>query len=417
MKGNVLMSTVDNITSLFELEDVQITNVLSNTNENYIFIEVPRKNHICPCCGCVTNTIHDYRPQKILDVPLYEKKTYLVYKKRRYRCLECGKRFFENNSFLPRYSHTTNRLFHKIFHDLHSVVSQKHIANNYKISPMRVRRVLDSYVPSLPPLPEVIGIDEFKGNTNKTKYHCILTDLSNNTVLDILPNRTQATLRHHFKKYQYTGQLSNVKIIVIDMWSVYYQTLREIFPNATIIIDRFHFVRHAIWSLENVRKRIQKELPDSLRVYFKKSRFILLKRSDKLIVNDTINEIRQRDRMLEFYPDLKKAYELKEDMLWMIQKTHNRLDALSELNHWIQKAKDSNIKEFKSTIRAYQNWKAAIINSFDYPYSNGMTEGSNNKIKVIKRNAFGLRNFLRFRTRILLAFSKTKDPAFAGSYA
>lgn len=101
----------------------------------------------------------------------------------------------------------------------------------------------------------------------------------------------------------------------------------------------------------------------------------------------------------------------------MIQKVDNRKDALSELNQWVFKAKASNIKEFESTIRAYQNWKVAIINSFDYPYSNEMTEGSNNKIKVIKRNAFGLRNFLRFRTRILLAFSKTKDPALAGSYA
>lgn len=410
------MSITDNIISLFELEDVNITECISNTNENYLFIEVPRKNHICPCCGCVTQTIHDYRLQKIIDVPIYDKKTFLIYRKRRYRCRDCGKRFFENNSFLPRYSHTTNRLFLKIFQDLHSVVSQKHIANQYKISPMRVRRVLDGHTPTLPTLPEVIGIDEFRGNTNKTKYHCILTDLSTNSVLDILPNRTQAALRFHFKKYQYTGQLSNVKIIVIDMWSVYYETLREIFPHATIIIDRFHFVRHAIWSLENVRKRIQKELPDSLRVYFKKSRFILLKRADKLIVTDTINEIRQRDRMLEFYPELMKAYQLKEDMLWMVQTVHNKQEALGRLNQWIHKAEESKIPEFRSTIRAYRNWKAAIINAFDYPYSNGMTEGSNNKIKVIKRNAFGLRNFLRFRTRILLAFSKVKDPAFAGSY-
>ena len=59
--------------------------------------------------------------------------------------------------------------------------------------------------------------------------------------------------------------------------------------------------------------------------------------------------------MLEFYPELKQAYQLKEDMLWMIQKVDNRQDALSELNQWIQKAKASNIKEFESTIRAYQN--------------------------------------------------------------
>jgi len=109
--------------------------------------------------------------------------------------------------------------------------------------------------------------------------------------------------------------------------------------------------------------------------------------------------------MLEFYPELKEAYQLKEKMLWMVQNIHNKQDAHLELNKWINSAKDSRIPEFQSAIRAYKNWKAAIINSFDYPYSNGMTEGANNKIKVIKRNAFGLRNFLRFRTRILLAFS------------
>jgi transposase len=99
------------------------------------------------------------------------------------------------------------------------------------------------------------------------------------------------------------------------LWFVYYTTLRQVFPNATIIIDRFHLVRQAIWSLENVRKRIQKNLPDSLRVYFKKSRSVLLKRAKHLRVTDTINEVRQRDRLLEYIPHLKKAYELKEELL------------------------------------------------------------------------------------------------------
>ncbi|MDD2592475.1 MAG: transposase, partial [Erysipelotrichaceae bacterium] len=68
------------------------------------------------------------------------------------------------------------------------------------------------------------------------------------------------------------------------------------------------------------------------------------------------------------------------------------------------KAKDSEIPEFHSCIRAYQNWKGPILNSFISSYSNGFTEGCNNKIKVIKRNAFGFRNFDRFRTRILINF-------------
>ena len=399
------MSTSDNIINLLELEDVSITKTESTQEANLLYLEVPLHPHRCPSCGTLTHTVHDYRTQKVLDLPLYGKCTYLLYRKRRYRCPNCGKRFAETNSFLPRYAHTTNRFFLRLYQELHSVVSQKSVADRFTTSTTRIQRVLDSVVPSLPKLPETLGIDEFKGNTNKTKYHCILTDLQTSKPIDILSNRTEASLIHHFRKYQNTGQLENVKFIVIDMWRTYYTVLRQVFPNAIILIDRFHFVRQAVWSLENVRKRIQKELPDSLRVYFKKSRTVLLKRSDHLFVNETINEVRQRDRMFEFIPDLKKAYELKEEILWMIQEVHDLETARQRLDAWIQKAEDSKIPEFKTAIRAYRNWKKPILNAFAYPYSNGITEGCNNKIKVIKRNAFGLRNFDRFRTRILLAFN------------
>jgi transposase len=399
------MSNSDNIIHLLELEDVEITGIETTPDANYLHLEVPLRNHVCPACGTLTHCIHDYREQKVLDLPFYAKCTFLIYRKRRYRCPTCGKRFFEENTFLPRYAHTTNRFFFKLFQELHSVVSQKSIAEHFTTSTMRIRRVLDAVVPSLPELPEVLGIDEFRGNTNRTKYHCVLTDLSTSKPIDILNNRTEATLIHHFRKYQHTGQLEKVKFIVIDMWRVYYSVLQKIFPHAIIIIDRFHFVRQAVWGLENVRKRIQKTLPDSLRVYFKKSRSVLLKRSKHLIVNETVDEVRQRDRMLEFFPDLKKAYDLKEEILWMVHEVHDLDTARIYLNEWIRKADASGIPEFKSAVTAYRNWKIPILNAFAYPYSNGITEGCNNKIKVIKRNAFGLRNFDRFRTRILLAFA------------
>lgn len=99
------------------------------------------------------------------------------------------------------------------------------------------------------------------------------------------------------------------------------------FPNATIVIDRFHVVRYVTWALENVRKRIQKE---------------------------------------------------------------------------ILATQASELKEFNATLTMLANWSKYILNAFDCPYSNGFTEGTNNKIKVIKRNAYGLRNFENFRNRILM---------------
>lgn len=399
------MSNQNNIISLLELKDVVVTEVQTEVDENRICIELPRVKSICPVCGQETDTIHDYRIQKIIDVPLYEKKSFLVYRKRRYKCTHCGKQFYETNHFVPRYSHCTNRLNQRLFEDLHSIVSQDYIAKKYSISPMRIRRLLDNFTPSLPDLPEALGIDEFKGNTNKTKYHCILTDLNTGKPIDIIHNRSEASLFVHFKKYQYSSQLNNVKVVVIDMWRPYYSVLRKVFPNAMILIDRFHMVRQAIWSLEAVRKRIQKECPKPMRVYFKRSRTVLLKRSDRLTINEHINELAIRDTIFKYVPDLKTAYDLKEEILWMFQTIHDSQTARLRLNQWIEKAKNCGLPEFKTSIRAYQNWKEPIINSFNSPYSNGSTEGCNNKIKVIKRNGYGLRNFDRFRTRILLSFA------------
>ncbi|WP_143147770.1 transposase, partial [Desulforamulus hydrothermalis] len=70
-------------------------------------------------------------------------------------------------------------------------------------------------------------------------------------------------------------------------------------------------------------------------------------------------------------------------------------------NRWLNLVKQHKIKEFYYLANTIVNWKTEILNSFDVPYSNGCIEGYNNKIKVIKRNAFGFRNFNRFRSRIL----------------
>ena len=101
-------------TELLGLEDVIITKVENISEEVHIYLELPRKKHICPACGAATDVIHDYRMQTIKDIPL-ARNSFLHLHKRRYRC-ECGKRFFEENPFLPRYYRVTNRLVTSIVH-------------------------------------------------------------------------------------------------------------------------------------------------------------------------------------------------------------------------------------------------------------------------------------------------------------
>ena len=77
------------------------------------------------------------------------------------------------------------------------------------------------------------------------------------------------------------------------------------------------------------------------------------------------------------------------------------------LKEWIEEAGESGIGSFEACARTYTRWFDPIFNSLIYPYTNAFTEGSNNKIKVLKRNAYGLRCFSRFRNRILFTFQKS----------
>lgn len=116
----------------------------------------------------------------------------------------------------------------------------------------------------------------------------------------------------------------------------------------------------------NVRKREQKRMQKEERLFFKHGKRLLHKKIEKL----------------------------KDE------------EAKKELEIWIEMAKESDLKELKEAITAFTNWKEEICNSKLVKYTNGYTEGCNNKIKVLKRNAYRYKNFERFRNRILHIFDK-----------
>ena len=183
-----------------------------------------------------------------------------------------------------------------------------------------------------------------------------------------------------------------------------YQPYAEIaacyFPNATYVIDKYHWVRQAIWAFEAVRKEIQKQFSKQYRIYFKKSRHLLLKHMDKL----KPDQVQQVLIMPDISPTLSTAYFLKEQ-LYAILSGPDPDQQKKRFSEWIEEAEESEIPAFVKCANTYRNWFTPITNSFFCPYTNGFTEGCNNRIKVLKRNAYGVQNFKRFRNRILFMFS------------
>lgn len=384
----------DCIAKLLDMEGFVFNKVEMNEKSIVLHVEMERRAHVCPSCRTVTDRIHDYRMQRVKDSPIQGKAVVWIYRKRRYSCPCCGKRFYERNYLLPKRHRISNRLAALGIELLRCKRSRKDIAGELGVSDSSVERwmqLLQYGKPNV--LPHVLSIDEFRGNTEYGKFQCILTDPVKKKVVDILPTRYREQLYEYLKSFP---DRNRVQYVVMDMNKEYCSVAEKLFPQAKIVIDRFHVVRYCTWALENVRKRVQKKLLPEQRKYFKRSRTLLLASMNKLSPENKAAV----ERMLAFDRDLREAYLLKE-VFYCFMASDSRESAIQCLREFRLHAFRADIPEFAACLTMLRNWEPYILNAFDCPYSNGFTEGVNNTIKVLKRIAYGYRNFRNFRTRIL----------------
>jgi transposase len=380
---------------LLGLPDIIVTNVKKEDKAVHIYLDLKRKAQACPNCRMETRRVHSYREQAVKDVSIQGLNTSLHIRKRRYYCPFCGKAFYEKLPFLKRYQRITLRLMAKVMNDYRKEYSTSSIAKINGISAASASRMLDMISYPLPALPSVISIDEFKGNAGGHKFQCILTDPVKHRVLDILPTRNSEDLFTYFSKFPVSVR-NTVKYIVMDMSFQFRDIMTSCFPNALIIIDKFHVCRHVTWAMENVRKNEQKLFADERRKYFKRSRWLILKRQEKL----TNEQHQQLENMLSVSRKLREAYWLKEHF-YNFMHSKDIDEAKINLKKWNIFVGTVKVDEFNNCFDMIQRWQPYILRAFSLGYSNGFTEGCNNKIKVLKRNCYGLRNFSRFRNRIL----------------
>ena len=379
----------------------------------------------CPTCEKYTYSIHDtLKPVNSKYVKVAEYDCYLKIIKRRFICHLCNKKITENLGINNTKRTIANNLEIKIRKDLLRYnFTLKQIAEDNGVSDDKVRKILQEatsdYPDYLKTLPEVISLDEFKADTKEGKYALIINDPIRKKTLDVLPKRTKNYLLSYFTRVE---NRNNVKVVISDMYEPYLLVTKAMFQKSKYVVDRFHYVRYIIDALDDIRIRTQKEYGYNSREY----RLLKNKKNVSLLrkyYNDidwyvyTNRYVHGRkikrlpidilDEMLLVSDELNRGYQLKELFLDIIK--HGTYEnAKEQLLAWIDLCKESNISEFRETSNTINNWIDYIVNSFiDKRYSNGYTEGLNNKIKVIKRNGYGYRNFRFFRLRLLYILNGT----------
>lgn len=159
-----------------------------------IEFHLPRKHHDCPFCGSPYTYVHDYRKQHLCG---FSTEIKYIYKRRRYRCQDCGKTFSENNSFIERYQQIPCSEIAHIIQELADPVPSSLIAHRHGISTTTVMRhfarTAKEDTAAEPSLSAVISLDEFRGNAG-AKFQVVVNDLQHRKCCDIIDDRSAATL-------------------------------------------------------------------------------------------------------------------------------------------------------------------------------------------------------------------------------
>lgn len=216
-----------------------------------------------------------------------------------------------------------------------------------------------------------------------------MVDLEAGKLLDVINSHKQSEIIISLQELLPQALRDGVEEVSIDMWGGFTKIVRTIFPNAAIVYDHFHVIKHVNQELNHLRKR--------LKVTGKGLRFLCLKNREDLTAE-------QEERLvanLQNSPCLKIAYEFKEELRQIYRTTRTVSSGKSRLQKWLRFAK----LLFQKSAVMIEKHLDGICNYFKNHTTSGITEGINTKIKLIKRQAYGLPEFKHLRLRLLTSFN------------
>ena len=403
------------ITKLLDIKDpnIQILDIINKDTHKEIIARLDYNAPSCPECESQMKKYDFQKPSKIPYLETTGMPTRILLRKRRFKCYHCSKMMVAETSLVKKNHQIPRIINQKIAQKLIEKPSMTDIAHQLAISTSTVIRKLNDFrfKHDFSRLPEIMSWDEYAFTKGKMSF--IAQDFDKLNIITVLEGRTQAIIRNHFLRYNRVVRCQ-VKIITMDMFSPYYDLARQLFPNAKIVLDRFHIVQHLSRAMSRVRVQIMNQFERKSHEYKAIKRYWKLiqqdsrKLSDKRFYRPTfrshLTNKEVLEKLLSYSQELRQHYDLYQLLHFYFQE--------KQANHFfdlIEEAISCVNPIFQTVFKTFLKDKDKIINALELPYSNAKLEATNNLIKVIKRNAFGFRNFENFKTRILIALNIKKE--------
>lgn len=374
----------------------------------------------CAMCGYENSNKmiikNGMKKSKITLNKMNERPSYLILDKQRFYCKHCESYFTAETNLVDAYCNISNNTKLAILNKANEIRSEKSIAQACFVSPSTVSRYIDKtarqlYHTPFQSLPEHIMMDEFKSVKNVAgSMSFIFADAQTHCIVDIVEDRRLSALKTYFSRFP-LNERQKVKTITIDMYEPYISLIKTTFPNAKIIIDRFHIVQALNRALNIARVAAMNAIR-----YTNNPDYNKCKRYWKLVLKPIEYLELFHYKKVKLFKEWKTEKGIVDYILSLDSKLDNTYQYVNKLrlclknndyHTFVQLLSSVNISSlhsrFKPVIRSLRKYSEYIKHTIEYNnLTNGPIEGINNKIKLIKRVSFGYRSYYHLRNRIIL---------------
>lgn len=370
----------------------------------WVWLEPVGGPGICDGCGARGSGIHDSEWRRVRDLPVFEADTYLVVRRRRVECDVCGPKL-ERLEWLDRHSRVTVRLAESVAR-LCRVLPVKQAAEWYDLGWASVKAIDKMYLKRDLGEPDLAGLtqllmDEFALRKGQ-QYATVIADPATRRVVWVCEGRARTDIRPFFERLGPDG-CAAIEAVGIDMNAGYEKEIQAQCPNVEIVWDQFHVVKNYS---KDVVDRIRIDQANELkhdpaaRKLVKGAKWLLLR--NKSSIDKPADRVKLKE-LLAANEQLMIAYVLKDDLkhLWSYRYPGA---ARRFFDGWYQRAIESGIPQLVRFAKNLAKRLPGILAHCRYPLNTSILEGFNNKIKVIKRMAYGYRDTDYFFLKIRAAF-------------
>lgn len=392
------------LADLLDTPSVQVTGYRKLADRVEVFVELEKNSATCPQCGVRSTRKHSKKPIPVRDLPCFGRPVYLMLPRRRFKCRHCDQPFTEHLPFVEFRTSFTKRYEQYVYQQCKER-SFTAVESAEGISDTAIAKIYEAHASDhrqargRPKPIRVLGIDEISTRKGHRHFVCVIADIDRKQVIEVLENRLKDTVSAYLRGLPESVKKS-LRYVSMDMWEGYYQAVVEALPKRVkVVVDRFHVMKQLNEALTKCRREIQRGMPKEDRDALKGLRWIL-------VTNESNLDEEQKGQLKELYqkcPELKRCHKLKEEFRDIFEKERTRKTAEKELQAWKRRVRGTGLKSLEKFLGTLDHWEEWILNYFSSgKVTNGVVEGLNNKIKLIKRRGYGYRNNGNFRRRILV---------------